>query len=190
MSVVYIEKLMMTNGEHYYKRLIEPIEQQMMSVIARIVRDGDMAMDVLHNVLATVWTKLEIIDRQSNPQAYILRICITHAYDAVRDAQNRRHHEAKAMQQRSNVFLENEGNNGVDEQAVQSIYKAISELPDHQGKSFLLRAIEEFSFPEIAAVLDCSEPTARSHYSKAKAKICERLTKQGFLKPQGSKKDG
>ncbi|MEN6306489.1 MAG: RNA polymerase sigma factor [Anaerohalosphaeraceae bacterium] len=171
---------MMTNGEQYYKRLIEPIEQQMMSVIARIVCNSDMAMDVLHDVFASVWTKLAIIDKQKNPHAYILRICITHAYDAVRDAQSRRRHEAKAMLQRSNEFSEKE-NDRLDAQVLESIYETIFELPSHQGKSFLLRAIEDFSFPEIAAILDCSEPTARSHYSKAKAKICERLTKRGFL---------
>ncbi|MBN2511669.1 MAG: RNA polymerase sigma factor [Sedimentisphaerales bacterium] len=179
---------MMTNGQQYYNRLIEPIERQMMSVIARIVCNRDMAMDVLHDVLATVWTKLAIIDRQKSPHAYILRICITHAYDALREAQCRRHHEAKAMQQRANAVSEKD-NDRLDTPALESIYEAIFDLPSHQGKSFLLRAIQDFSFPEIAAVLECSEPTARSHYSKAKAKICSRLIKQGLLKPQGTQKN-
>ena len=77
--------MVMTNGEQYYKRLIEPIEQQMISVIARIVPNSDEAMDVLHNALATIWSKLDKIDKLTNPHAYILRICVTHAYDALKE---------------------------------------------------------------------------------------------------------
>jgi RNA polymerase sigma-70 factor (ECF subfamily) len=179
----------MTNGEQYYEKLIEPIEQQMMSVIARIVRDSDAAMDVLHSALATIWAKLEKIDRQSNPHAYILRICVTRAYDALREAKSRRHHEALAVLQRPEMFAEKEANGDVDEQALRSIYEAIGQLPHRQAKCFLLRAVEDFSFLEIANILDCSEPTARSHFSKAKAKICDRLAKRGILNTQGSKKN-
>jgi RNA polymerase sigma factor (sigma-70 family) len=177
----------MTNGEQYYRRLIEPIEEQMMSVIARIVRDSDEAMDVFHSVLATIWAKLGKIDNHSNPHAYILRICVTHAYDALREAKSRRHHESMAVLQRCDVSVEKDGINDIDEQTLQSINETICELPHRQAKSFLLRVVEDFSFQEIANILDCSEPTVRSHFSKAKAKIRNRLTKRGILNNRGSK---
>ncbi|OHB53480.1 MAG: hypothetical protein A2Y07_00295 [Planctomycetes bacterium GWF2_50_10] len=172
---------MSDDGEKYYKRLIEPIEQQMMSIIARIVRDSEDAMDVFNGVLAAVWARLDKIDKHGNPHAYILRICITHAYDALRDASRRRQKESIAASQRSNVFVEKNDNDPVDEQTLNAINSAICQLPHHQAKSLLLRVIENSSFEQIADILGCSEHTARSHVSKAKARLRERLTKQGIF---------
>jgi RNA polymerase sigma-70 factor, ECF subfamily len=185
--LIVIENTLMTTGEQYYKRLIEPIEQQMMSVIARIIHNNDEAMDVFHSVLATIWAKLGRIDQHSNPHAYILRICITHAYDALRAAKSRRYHESIAVLRRHDMSSDKEVTTDSDERVLQLINDAICELPHRQAKSFLLRVVQDISFQEIANVLDCSEPTARSHFSKAKAKIRDRLTRRGVLKTCGSK---
>jgi len=178
----------MTNGQQYYKRLIEPIEQQMISVIGRIVRNSDEAMDVLHNALATIWSKLDKIDKLTNPHAYILRICVTHAYDALRNAKSRRYHESQAFFQRSDGWADQSVNGDNDEQFLKFVYEAIRMLPRKQAKCFLLRAVDDFSFLEIANILNCSEPTARSHYSKARVRIYDILRKRGVLDSDGKKK--
>ena len=77
-----------------FKRLIRPIENQMIGIIWRIVRDPDEAKDVFQNVLEQIWSKLEKIDQHSNPHAYILRICVTCSYDALRKRSRRRRYEA------------------------------------------------------------------------------------------------
>lgn len=179
----------MTNGQQYYKRLIEPIEPQMISVIARIVPNSDDAMDVLHNALAAIWSKLGKIDKLTNPHAYILRICVNQAYDAMRKANIRSFHESKVYPRQCKAF-ENECNNeNIDEQMLTYVFEAIRKLSRRQAKCFLLRAVDNFSFLEIADILSCSEPTARSHYSKAKAKICGILMKQGILTIDGETKN-
>lgn len=179
----------MTNGQQYYKRLIKPIETQMISVIARIVPNSDDAMDVLHNALAVIWSKLDKIDKLMNPHAYILRICVNHAYDAVRKAKVRRLHESKVYPQQCKAFENECTNENVDEQMLTYVYEAIRKLSRRQAKCFLLRTVDNFSFLEIADILECSEPTARSHYSKAKAKICSILMKQGILTIDGERKN-
>lgn len=128
----------MTNGQQYYKRLIEPIEPQMISVIARIVPNSDDAMDVLHNALAAIWSKLGKIDKLTNPHAYILRICVNQAYDAMRKANIRSFHESKVYPRQCKAF-ENECNNeNIDEQMLTYVYEAIRKLSRRQAKCFFI----------------------------------------------------
>jgi RNA polymerase sigma factor (sigma-70 family) len=48
---------------------------------------------------------------------------------------------------------------------------ALNRLSPHQRAALLLRELEDASFAEIAAVLDCGEPTARVHHHRACRKL-------------------
>ena len=51
------------------------------------------------------------------------------------------------------------------------VQKAIASLPVQQAQAVLLRLFNEESFVRIGAALQCTEATARSHYSKGLAKL-------------------
>ena len=85
----------MEKSDELYERLIRPIEQRMISIVARVVRDPEDAADVFQEVLALIWAKLDRIDRHPNPHAYIIRICITRSYDALRKRARRRRREVR-----------------------------------------------------------------------------------------------
>lgn len=170
----------MEKSEELYKRLISPIEKRMIGIVARIVRDPEETADVFQDVQALIWSKLERIDRHPNPHAYIIRICITRSYDALRKRARRRCREirlegiqAKIWPARSHGYLK-EGDR------VTTIREAIAKLPPNQGKAVLLRIIEESPYHMIASVLGCSEATARSHFSKGKARLIKILGELGI----------
>ena len=166
--------------DELYERLIGPIEKGMISIVARIVRDPEDAEDVFQEVLAQIWAKLERIDRHPNPHAYIMRICITRSYDALRKRARRRRHEtrlesimAKIWPARSLGYIRE----GDKETAIRD---AIAKLPPNQGKAVLLRVVEDSPYHKIADVLGCSEATARSHFSKGKARMVKLLSELGI----------
>ena len=170
----------MGKSDELYERLISPIEKRMIGIVARIVRDPEDAADVFQEVLALIWAKLERIDRHPNPHAYIFRICITRSYDALRKRARRRRREirlesihAKMWPARSLGYIE-EGDR------VTAIREAIAMLPPNQGQAVLLRIIEDFPYHMIAGVLGCSEATARSHFSKGKARLIKILGDLGI----------
>ena len=170
----------MGKSDELYERLISPIEKRMIGIVARIVRDPEDAADVFQEVLALIWAKLERIDRHPNPHAYIFRICITRSYDALRKRARRRRREirlesihAKMWPARSLGYIE-EGDR------VTAIREAIAMLPPNQGQAVLLRIIEDFPYHMIAGVLGCSEATARSHFSKGKARLIKILGELGI----------
>jgi len=170
----------MGKSDELYERLISPIEKRMIGIVARIVRDPEDAADVFQEVLALIWAKLKRIDRHPNPHAYIFRICITRSYDVLRKRARRRRREirlesiqAKMWPARSLAYIE-------DGDRVTAIREAIAMLPPKQGQAVLLRVMEDFPYHMIAGVLGCSEATARSHFSKGKARLIKILGELGI----------
>ena len=80
----------MENREFDYDALIRPLEPRMMRTIWRIVRQREAAEDALQDALAVIWKKRDIVARHPKPEALILRIAVTTAYDTVRKSRRRR----------------------------------------------------------------------------------------------------
>ncbi len=158
----------MDEADKLYHRLIRPIEKQMIGIIWRIIRDPDEVEDVFQEILAQIWARLEKIDRHPNPRAYILRICVTRSYDALRKRVRRHRFEVfvetvkeKLLPIRPRDFI-NEHDRKI------ALHQAIALLPPKQGQAVLLRAMEDMSYDLIGSILGCSAATARSHFSKGK----------------------
>lgn len=165
----------MNRAEEIYGRLIAPIEEKMMGIVARIVRDEDEAADVFQEVLATVWAKLATIDRHPNPHGYILRVALSRSYDALRERAARSARGERALDEdMAGPALGGAGPDGRFEAFVRG---AISKLPAKQAQAVLLRAIEDAPYEGIGSVLGCSAATARSHFSKGAARLRKILVK-------------
>jgi RNA polymerase sigma factor (sigma-70 family) len=154
-------------ADRLYERLLKPIEKKMISTVGRIVRDPEDAADVFQEVLAVIWDKLERIDRHPNPHAYILRICVTRSYDALRKKTCRHRRETRLDSLKAMLLPFRPQEIPQDPDRSVTIRNAISMLPPHQGQAVLLRALEDIPYHAIAKILGCSEATARSHFSKS-----------------------
>jgi len=169
-------------ADRLYERLLRPIENQMIRTVARIVRDPEDTADVFQEVLALIWHKLDRIDRHPNPHAYILRICVTRSYDALRKRARRRRREIRLDTIKA-MFLNARPQDPLEEKdRAAAVRGAISMLPANQGQAVLLRAIEDSPYHVIADILGCSEATARSHFSKGKARLAKILLELGISK--------
>jgi len=163
------------NPDVLYARLIKPIEKQMIRTVTRIVRDPEDAADVFQEALAVIWHKLDRIDRHPNPHAYILRICVTRSYDALRKKARQRRFEMRLDSIKAMLPPFHPHNLPEERDRAAAVRGAISLLPSNQGRAVLLRAIEDSPYYMIANILGCSEATARSHVSKGKARLAKIL---------------
>jgi RNA polymerase sigma factor (sigma-70 family) len=171
-------------ADEIYLTLIAPIEDRMMRTVSRIVRDPEETADAFQTALMRVWKNLKKIHRHPNPHGYILRICINASYDQLRRRSRLRKREVSF-----------ESTNALDREAAQSaeireeetagaLTGALSRLPRKQAQAVVMRALEEESFQTIGQTLGCREATARSHYSKGKARLRQLLASQN---PIGAK---
>lgn len=170
----------MGKSDELYERLISPIENRMIGIVARILRNPEDAADVFQEVLAVIWSKLERIDRHPNPHAYIIRICITRSYDALRKRARRRRLEIRLASIKAKVWLDSSRGYIKEGDRLAVIREAIAMLPPNQGQAVLLRIMEDSPYHMIAGVLGCSEATARSHFSKGKARLVKLLNEIGI----------
>jgi RNA polymerase sigma factor (sigma-70 family) len=170
----------MGKSDELYERLISPIENRMIRIVARIVRDPEDAADVFQEVLALIWAKLERIDRHPNPHAYIIRICITCSYDALRKRARRRRLETRLESIKAKIWPASSRGYIKEAERATVIREAIGMLPTNQGHAVLLRLMEDSPYDTIAEVLGCSEATARSHFSKGKSRLVKLLGEHGI----------
>jgi len=169
-------------SKQLYEKLIEPVQDRMIAIVTRILRDQDDAMDVFQEILAVIWKKLKTIDNHPNPQAYILRICVTRSYDALRKKARRR----RQMRLEKDIETYKRQSHADDVSTRLTIREAITLLPPKQGKAILLRLIEGEDFATIGTILGCSSATARSHLSKGKEKLRTVLLKAGIAPHRSS----
>ena len=170
----------MRESEILFDKLIGPIENKMIGIIWRTIRDPEDYKDVFQTVLEQVWSKLERINQHPNPQAYILRICVTRSYDTLRRKTLRRRYEvlfdgikSKILRIHPLAFI-----NTRDREL--TLHEAISMLPKNQGKAVLLHSMGDVSFDLIGNILGCSEATARSHFTKGKSRLRNILSEMGM----------
>ena len=162
-----------------YDELIAPIEKQMKRTVFRIVRDPDATADAFQDVLAIVWRNLAKIRRCANPHAYILRVCVSVSYDAVRSRK-------RNMRGLPPPDLLIDGGppceaGVVGRETRREILAAITALPRRQAEAVWLRVVEDQPYAVIAGALCCREVTVRSHVAKGKASLRETLAKLSVL---------
>lgn len=169
----------MDEGARLYRELIAPIEDRLVAITGRILRDGHEAADALQDTLAWVWAHLPRLRRHPNPQAYILRKCLCRCYDLL----HRRARQRRCSSQLPANMAAVEANVGeqlADREAARAVRDAIATLPRKQGQAVLLRLVDSSDYRFIADVLGCSPQTARSHVSKGIARLQRDLARRGF----------
>jgi RNA polymerase sigma factor (sigma-70 family) len=122
---------------------------------------------VFQEVLATVWAKLSHIHRHPNPHAYILKICVNHSYESLRERARRKRREVPLEAEHIEDRAAPQTDAPEDDRDVEALVRAaVVSLPVQQAQAVLLRLLDGESYPVIGRILECSEITARSHVSK------------------------
>lgn len=169
----------MNSAEQLYRELIEPIEGRMIGTVLRIVGQADDADDAMQDALMRVWKLLPRIHGHPNPHGYILRICMSAAYDVLRRRGRLAAHEAP-LESGGDPIEAPAQRRGLDAaEARDALLAGMKQLPDAQRRTVLLRLVQEESFATIALELGCTAATARSHYSKGRARLRTLLKTHG-----------
>lgn len=149
----------------------------MFNVCLRMVGRESDAEDLLQNSFIDVFSKLHTFRYQSSIGAWIKRIVVNNCINFLK---------------RKRIFFEDLGqvldydlppeteelSGSID---VEAIKRALFQLPDGYRAVFSLYSIEGYDHKEIAQILNVTEATSKSQYSRARKKLKELLKNKSLM---------
>jgi RNA polymerase sigma-70 factor, ECF subfamily len=141
----------------------------------RLVRYARRMLAVVQETFVAAWRQLGSFRGRSSLQTWLFAICARKVVDTYR---------VKPAQPIDDMLLQAIPATGVSSdpftaasttEFVAALEEALSELPPRQRAAWMLREIEEMTFPEIGDILGLSPDTARGHHFRATRTLRERL---------------
>ncbi len=142
----------------------------MYNICLRMVRNELDAEDLLQNSFVDVFTKLNSFRYQSSVGAWIKRIVVNNCINFLKKRRLKieelddKFHSADGQEKEDDFHFD-----------VNSLNRALMQLPNGYRVIFSLYLMEGYDHKEIAEILNISEATSKSQYSRAKKKLRELL---------------
>jgi RNA polymerase sigma factor (sigma-70 family) len=154
------------------KQFYELYSGKLFVVALRYMKDRENAQDVLQDSFVKIFKHLDTFRFDSPLEAWLRKIVVNTALKALKK-------DKKLTQSLEGDYMINENLNysnlGFENLAYEHLMKMIGELPEGCRTVFNLYAIEGFKHQEIAKMLEVTEGTSKSQYSRAKLLLQEKL---------------
>ena len=142
----------------------------LVSVLWKLTGDRELFTEAMQYTLLGMWQHVEKLNGKK-AGAYIYRIVLTSNSRAWR---NRIGKDKGFVRHQIGIDPEPVDSTSRSE-LITRVRKAISRLPDKQGKAIVMRYLEQHDYQTIAEKLNCTKASARSHVSKALATLKGKL---------------
>ena len=154
------------------KELYDKYARKMMGVCLRYVSDRETARDLLQDGFVKVFTSLDTYTGSGVFDAWIRKIFVNGALEYLRRGDVLR--EASDWDSIAEP-VESFSVSAVSELSAADLMKLIQELPAGFRTVFNLFAIEGYSHREIAEMMNITESTSRSQYTRARQLLQKRV---------------
>lgn len=161
------------------KKFYELYSGKLFVVALRYMKDRESAQDVLQDSFVKIFKYLDTFRFDSPLEAWLRKIVVNTALKALKK-------DKKLTQSLEGDYMINEelhySNSGFENLAYEHLMKVIGELPEGCRTIFNLYAIEGYKHQEIAKMLEVTEGTSKSQYSRAKSLLQEKLVRENKKK--------
>ena len=142
----------------------------LLSVLWKLTGDRELFTEAMQYTLMSMWQHIEKLNGRK-AGAYIYRIALTANSRAWRNRIGRNGDFA-----RSRIDIDTDPGEKIGRvELTAKVRKAISRLPDKQGRAIVMRYLEQHDYETISEKLCCTKASARSHVSKALAVLKDKL---------------
>lgn len=175
-----------------FQQIVTRYKDPIVNYVNSMIGDYEMAVDLAQETFIRVYQNASRYERRYQFSTWIYKIATNLAIDEIRNRKRRGRFffmNAFPNYERDDVHLElSDGKPGHDnalygKELRVALSQAISCLPPKYRTVFVLKEIQELSYPEIAKVLSTSEGTIKSRLHRAKMLLREKL---GALLPSES----
>jgi RNA polymerase sigma-70 factor (ECF subfamily) len=154
------------------RELYQRYATAMFSLVRRYVRVRAAAEDVFHDGFVLVYTKIDTYDHRGSFEGWLRRIFVNAALNHLRE-------EGRMDEVDEDVGSLPPGTTGgAPPEALgrigdRELMELMEELPPGFRTILNLHAVEGYSYPEIAQMLDVSEATCRSQFLRARRRLAQ-----------------
>ena len=142
----------------------------LLSVLWKLTGDRELFAEAMQYTLMGMWQHIEKLNGRK-AGAYIYRIALTANSRAWRNRIGRNGDFTK-----SQIDIDDDPGEKLGRaELTAQVRKAISRLPEKQGRAIVMRYLQQHDYETISEKLCCSKASARSHVSKALAALKEKL---------------
>jgi len=149
------------------KNLYEKFSRKMMGVCLRYCDSTEEAEDVVQNGFISIFENIESFKGTGSLEGWIRKIMVNTALTNIRKNKKLKQN----IELDSVEFMLPSNTHTNDSFATKDLLKIIQSLPVGFKTVFNLYAIEGYSHKEIGEMLNISEGTSKSQYSRAKAHL-------------------
>ncbi|MCB9899385.1 MAG: sigma-70 family RNA polymerase sigma factor [Planctomycetes bacterium] len=166
-----------------FSALLEPELDALWRFAERMCWEGGTAEDCVQEAVLTAWRKFEAFSVGTNFRAWVFRILVNTIFNANNSLRRRLRVTDRGADLDLVAALEREeayehvlaDPERVLSRVSDELRGAVKSLPQAERMVFLLRAIEGFSYREIADTLEIPMGTVMSHLFRARARLREFL---------------
>ena len=140
----------------------------------RMTGDSDAVNDIVQETFVAAWRQMANFRAESSVRTWLFAICARKVVDS--------HRVKKAIPIDDRLIEPASADRGSDPFAaasnsafIEAMELALGELPPRQRAVWLLREVEQLTFPQIGTILDLSPDGARGHHHRARATLQQRL---------------
>jgi len=168
-----------------FEALILSCHSKAYAVAFRYMKNDSDASDVLQEAYIKLFTKLKTFSFRSSFDTWFIRIVINCCYDALRrqGAEMSRRDQPEEETERTDAISGSRAEESPEEAVLEKerrgiLDNAISCLSAEHKDVLILREYQQYSYDEIAKILDVSEGTVKSRINRAKVRLREILKEQ------------
>ena len=160
------------------ERLIEDYGQDVLKIAYLYVKDQQLAEDIFQEVFYKVMKNYHKFEHLSSEKTWLIRITINTCKDLLRTSWLRRVTTFGTLEEQNQTQYEqpfdmtqSESNN--------ELYEMIMKLPQRYKEVILLFYYEDFSYDEMAKILNIPKGTVQSRLARGREKLKKMMEERG-----------
>ena len=162
------------------ERLIEDYGQDVLKIAYLYVKDQQLAEDIFQEVFYNVMKNYHKFEHLSSEKTWLIRITINTCKDLLRTSWLRRVTTFGTLEEQNQTQYEqpfdmtqSESNN--------ELYEMIMKLPQRYKEVILLFYYEDFSYDEMAKILNIPKGTVQSRLARGREKLKKMMEERGEI---------
>ncbi|WP_317327115.1 sigma-70 family RNA polymerase sigma factor [Turicibacter sanguinis] len=162
------------------ERLIEDYGQDVLKIAYLYVKDQQLAEDIFQEVFYKVMKNYHKFEHLSSEKTWLIRITINTCKDLLRTSWLRRVTTFGTLEEQNQTQYEQPFDTTQSE-SNNELYEMIMKLPQRYKEVILLFYYEDFSYDEMAKILNIPKGTVQSRLARGREKLKKMMEERGEI---------